>query len=395
MHFGVVFLIRFFTLIIMTRFLIGFIIISLVFSGCNNQQPLQGEIAIESDADYAIFPRPRNPLKTRNNEVGFYNEGTKSFQLFSLETGNPLKKLALGKLPLAEMYKQINSHYQNKIELTPFDSVYGEVLSDQRSITSYGLFKTVDNNLYGIIKLPYEYRDPEFFYEGRYVKATIRKSQNFLITLDDSLNLREYFLIDETGLPDMAAFYFHSQNIFTGKDLIVPLVMDPFDFESFESDIPAYGHLVFSNGKLIVKGTHYTKNRNWFRYLGNVAVITSFYPTITPDGKYCIALGNQVFKLDNYAMKLEDEVLFEFPECERISYIKIYNETLYYVCGDLIFEKNSLLDSMVNVRTSKGDIFVQINPHFTVQPFYYNDYMYLFETNEDFSKTVLKYFRLN
>ncbi len=365
-----------------------------VLLGCSGLNDHSGEIRIETNMEYSIFPRPRNPLVINNDKVGFYNDGNKSFLVFSIETGKPLMKRELKEFPLSEMYEMLTEYYDNEIVLTPFDSLYGGDLSDLRSFTSYGLYKTIDNQYFTIIKVPYEYKDTNFFHDGQYYNATIRKSNFFLLILDETLNLTRYYLINSKGLPENIAFYFHSQLIFTGESLIAPFVMTPDVFEGFGREIPAYGQLSLEDDELIVKNVITTSNKNWFRPLGNVAVINSFYPSLYKNDSYAIALGNQIFKL-NSNFEVEEKALFEYPECERISYIHFHKNRLFYICGDLIFEKNMLPDSLIKIKSSNGKTIARFDALLTVQPFYDNNCVYLFETSDNFLETKLKYYQLD
>lgn len=344
--------------------------------------------------EYSIFPRPRNPLVMDDDKVGFYNDGNKSFLVFSIETGKPLIKRELKEFPLSEMYERLTEYYDNEIVLTPFDSLYGGDFSNLRSFTSYGLHKSFDNEYFTIIKVPYEYKDTNFFHDGQYYNATIRKSNFFLLILDETLNLTRYYLIDSNGLPENIAFYFRSQLIFTGESLIAPFVMTPDVFESFRHEIPAYGQLTIEDDELIVKNVISTNSENWFRPLGNVAIINSFYPSLYIDNSYAVALGNQVFRL-NDSFEVEEKAIFEYKECERISYIHFHDKKFFYICGDLVFEKNMLPDSLMEIKSSNGKTITRFDALLTVQPFYDDNYVYLFETSEDFSETKLKYYRLD
>lgn len=228
-------------------FLTTFAIVLMYFSACNNSTEKEIQLIIKEE--FSIYPRPRLPIIADNNKVCFYNGGFKNYLMYSIENGEPDKLLDLNSFPLSDMYKSLVDIHSKTYPLTAFDSLYKNPDTYLRKLSSEGLFKSVQGKLYTIIKLPYQYEDPDYILEGVKYKATITNYTHFLAYLSDNLMVEDWFLIDDRLLPDQLACYFPSQLILNEKSLIVPLIMQPGTFKQYQDDIPAYVRLELEIGR--------------------------------------------------------------------------------------------------------------------------------------------------
>ncbi len=369
----------------------------LVLLVCSCEVPVaeRKEVSIKTTEEYSVYPRPRMPVVTKSGNVGFYNRAFDNFLFFSADDGIPAKKSELSDFPLNEMYDQIAVLVSDTVNLISFNDLYENPEEYLRMLSAEGVFVAENGVIYTIVRMPYVYVDDSFVHEGRVVTANIRRSMYFLVRFDDNLSVDDYYIIDDSGLPEEVGLIFYSpQLIFKGSDLIVPLTMDPNDFIDREGEIPAYTRLTLMDGKFVVQDIFYTPHKDWFRFLGNVAVMMHPFFAPASDGNYYMAAGNQIWLMDRNSWEVSDEPVFQDCECERISFFREKGEQFFYLCSDFIFEMDIELDFLIQVKSSEGKVLADINPLHTVNPFFDDNYLYYFVTGDDFAETILVAHRL-
>lgn len=352
------------------------------------------ELPLVTNEEFSIYPMPRKPLVTEG-QVGFYNHGFKDYLFFSLDDGKPVRKQQLASLPLKEMYTLLVDHYSDLYNLTPFDTLWTWGERYTRRLSAEGLFITEDERLYTLMRLPFVYIDDSFEYDGSIVTATVNRSNYFVVFFDKNLQVDELFFIDDHGLPEKVGLNFKTRLLYKEDQLIAPLGMQPDHFTSFGDKAPAYARLVPDGNRFKVEEVYWMPVEEGFRHYGNVFV--TFHPFYAPkNSESCyVSLGKKIRVLDFNTWQMSDEVFFEDPSCERISYIREKNGTFYYLCGDLVFSISDTLDFLLPYKSSAGGIIAEIDPKLTVNPFFDHDHnLYFFETKEDFSQTILKQYRL-
>jgi len=377
-------------IIMVTSLLVKQIIISLlVILSVSCQKYKVQETEIKVTDKFSIYPRPRNTIVIGDSIFGFYNYGFQNFLFFSAENGNPVKNIEMEDLPLEEMYEIIINRHDS-IVINSFES-YSVEEKDQfrRKFSAHGLHKSESGSIYSIVKIPYRYVG-DFFYDGEIVQAIISRSEHFLVFFDTNLKPSEYFLIEQTALPDRTALYFPVDLLMYKDDnmLIAPIIKRTSDQNPKSNDYPGYAILHRNSDKFFVNEIKYFSNPDYCRVLSGHSIYLSFYHSSKNSHEVYFATGNEIRVLNLDTGALGDEIVFKDDKCKRISHIKYSGDKFYYACGDFVF--NEKPDYNILIKNSKGENVTEINPIITVFPFYGKNELFYIETSIDFEDVVLK-----
>jgi hypothetical protein len=359
-----------------------------IMAGCQN--PVEKTIEIKTNDDFSIYPRPRLPVIINNEVLGFYNHGFNNFLFFNTNSGEPIKRIDIDEFLLKDLYEVIYNNRKDSIKIIPFDSLYyNNPDAFKRKLSSYGLYTSLEGDLFSILQVPFQYIDKSYIVDGESFRAKVNMTDYFVIFFNDNLEVSDFYYINLNNLPDKTWLYFPTNILMHNKTIVAPIIISSGDFNSFGNNVPGYSILRIDNNEYVVTENKHVYAKKYFRSIGNISSFMSFFYSSSESKDFVyFSCGNEVRKFNLIRNELSDEIVFKDDDCERISYIKWFNGTFYYVCGDFIF--NEKPDYLMQVKTSKNKVFSEINPIYSVNPFYDDKHLYFIETDDGFNKTIVK-----